>query len=374
MDALLPNPGWFRFAALDCSPFAATKEKILIGSGCDPGFAAAPGKTTPVKITDVAMAAGVAPMTVSRVINTPDRVSPETTARVREAIDRLGYVPNLIAGGLSSRKSRMVAAIVPTIAHPMFASVVQAFSDSLRHAGYQVMLSICGYEDTDDEALFRALLGRRPDALLITGSGYSPAAWQMLIEARIPVVEIWDVSTRPIDMLIGFDHVQVGAEVATFFLRKGHDRFAVLAARDSRALMRARGFRETVARAGGAVVLEQVMPAPSTIAAGRQGLRALLPLLDRRCAVFCGSDLMAFGMVTEARVQGVPVPEHLAVCGFGNFELSAMNDPPITTVNLEGAGTGRSAAAFLLRRLAGEGPRDADRVQVPFHIIERATS
>jgi LacI family gluconate utilization system Gnt-I transcriptional repressor len=73
-------------------------------------------------------------------------------------------------------------------------------------------------------------------------------------------------------------------------------------------------------------------------------------------------------------VQGVPVPEHLAVCGFGNFELSAMNEPPITTVSLEGASTGRSAAAFLLRRLAGEAPRDGDRVQVPFRIIERATS
>src|SRR5208283_2795475 len=117
-------------------------------------------RPAPVKITDVAAAAGVAPMTVSRVINTPDRVSPETTARVREAIDRLGYVPNLIAGGLSSRKSRMVAAVVPTIAHPMFASVVQSFSDAMRRAGYQVMLSICGYDDSDDEALFRALLGR----------------------------------------------------------------------------------------------------------------------------------------------------------------------------------------------------------------------
>ena len=114
---------------------------------------------SPVKITDVAAAAGVAPMTVSRVINTPDRVSPETTARVRAAIEKLGYVPNLIAGGLSSRKSRMVAAIVPTIAHPMFSGVVQAFTDSMRRAGYQVMLSISGYEDTDDETLFRALLG-----------------------------------------------------------------------------------------------------------------------------------------------------------------------------------------------------------------------
>jgi LacI family gluconate utilization system Gnt-I transcriptional repressor len=340
----------------------------------DPAIRPAPMKNMPVKITDVAAAAGVAPMTVSRVINTPDRVSPETTAKVREAIDRLGYVPNLIAGGLSSRKSRMVAAIVPTIAHPMFASVVQSFSDSMRHAGYQVMLSISGYDGTDDEAMFRALLGRRPDALMITGSGYNPAAWQMLIEARIPVVEIWDVSNRPIDMLIGFDHAQVGAEVAAFLLAKGHGRFAVLAARDSRASARARGFTEAVIKAGGVVVLDQQIPTPGTIAAGRDGLRALLPFLDQRCALFCSSDLMAFGVITEARVQGVPVPEHLAVCGFGNFELSAMNEPAITTVSLEGVSTGRSAAAFLLRRLAGEGPRDADRIQVPFRIIERATT
>jgi LacI family gluconate utilization system Gnt-I transcriptional repressor len=332
-------------------------------------------RSAPVKITDVAAAAGVAPMTVSRVINTPDRVSPETTAKVREAIDRLGYVPNLIAGGLSSRKSRMAAAIVPTIAHPMFAGLVQSFSAAMRHAGYQVMLSICGYaDDDDDEALFRAVLGRRPDAMLITGSGYSPAALQMLIEARIPVVEIWDVSSRPIDMMIGFDHVQVGAQIAAFLHAKGHDRFAVLGANDSRALARARGFTEAVAKLGGTLVLEKVVPAPSTIAAGREGMRALLPFLDQRCAIFCGSDLVAFGIVTEARVQGIAVPDNLAVCGFGNMELSQTNEPPITTVNLEGAGTGRSAAAFLLRRLAGEAPRDGDRVQVPFRILPRATT
>ena len=350
------------------------RKKTLFEPERPPADFQAAAKSTPVKITDVAAAAGVAPMTVSRVINTPDRVSPETTARVREAIDRLGYVPNLIAGGLSSRKSRMVAAIVPTIAHPMFASIVQSFSDAMRHAGYQVMLSICGYQDTDDEALFRAVLGRRPDALLITGSGYSPTAWQMLIEAHIPVVEIWDVSNRPIDMLIGFDHAQVGATVATFLLGKGHTRFAVLTARDSRAISRARGFTEAVTKAGASLVFDNNMPPPSTIGAGRAGLRALMPFLDQRCALFCSSDLLAFGVVTEARVQGVPIPQRLGVCGFGNFELSAMCEPPITTVNLDGTGTGRTAAAFLLRRLAGERPRDGDRVQVAFRIVDRASA
>jgi LacI family gluconate utilization system Gnt-I transcriptional repressor len=335
--------------------------------------AAAP-RSAPVKITDVAAAAGVAPMTVSRVINTPDRVSPETTARVRDAIERLGYVPNLIAGGLSSRKSRMVAAIVPTIAHPMFAGLVHTFSAAMRSAGYQVMLSISGYQEEDDEALFRAVLGRRPDALLVTGSGYSPGAWQMLIEAHIPVVEIWDVSSRPIDMIIGFDHARVGADVAAFLIGKGHRRFASLAAGDSRALTRARGFREAVEKAGFPVVSDRVAEAPSTIGAGREGLRALLPALTEPCAVLCSSDLLAFGVVTEARVRGIDVPDSLAVCGFGNFELSAMSEPPITTVNLEGERTGRSAAAFLLRRLSGEAARETERVQVPIRIIERATT
>jgi len=329
---------------------------------------------TQVKITDVAAAAGVAPMTVSRVINTPDRVSAATTARVRAAIDRLGYVPNLIAGGLSSRRSRMVAAIVPTIAHPMFSGVVLAFTDAMRKAGYQVMLSISGYDETDDETVFRALLGRRPDALLITGSAYSPGALQMLQEARIPVVEIWDVPARPIDMVIGFDHLRVGADVAAYFLAKGHDRFAMLMASDSRAVTRGRGFAEAMRAGGATLVLEQVIPAPSTIAAGREGLRQLLPHLDRRCALFCSSDLIAFGAVTEARVRGIAIPDRLAVCGFGNFELSETNEPSITTVNVEGVQTGRNAAAVLLRRLAGEDGRQPEQIQVPFRIIERAST
>jgi len=332
------------------------------------------GGPAPVKITDVAAAAGVAPMTVSRVINTPDRVSPETTARVRAAIERLGYVPNLIAGGLSSRRSRMVAAIVPTIAHPMFAGLVQSFTDVMREAGYQVMLSLSGYDSPDDEALFRALLGRRPDAMLITGAAYSQAAWQLLIEARIPVVEIWELTARPIDMLVGFDHEQLGAAVADFFLSKGHTRFAAFSAGDSRALARTRGFTDAARRAGGTIVAMPVVPAPSTIMAGREALRALMPNLTARTAVFCSSDQLAFGAMTEARMQGVPVPERLAVCGFGNFELSASSEPPFTTVNVEGVESGRTAAELLLRRLAGEPPRDADRIQVPFRIIERAST
>ena len=332
------------------------------------------GGASAVKITDVAAAAGVAPMTVSRVINTPDRVSPETTAKVRAAIQKLGYVPNLMAGGLSSRRTRMVGAIVPTIAHPMFSGLVQAFTDAMRAEGYQVLLALSGYGNHYDEEMVRTLLGRRPDAILITGAAYAPSAWQMLMEAGIPLVEVWERTPRPIDMVVGFDHAELGASVADFFLAKGHDRFACVFAGDSRAQTRMRGFADRVREAGGVMLRADTVPAPSTIQLGREFMRALAPRLDKRTALFAGSDQLAFGALTEARHWGIDVPTRLAVCGFGNYELSWSAEPPFTTVNIEGPATGHAAAEMLLRRLAGETTPEPERRAVPYAVLERATT
>src|SRR5579875_3841510 len=204
-------------------------------------------RPTSVKITDVAVRAGVAPMTVSRVLNSPDRVAAATARRVRAAIARLGYVPNLMAGGLSSRRSRMIAAVVPTISHPMFAMLIDRFTATLRGAGYQVMLSLSGYTDpTAEVELVRGLLGRRPDGILVTGVGHAPGVRQMLAGAGIPVVEVFDAGPHPIDVVIGFDHGAVGARVADHFLARHHQCFAMFAAGDQRAMARRRGFVDRV--------------------------------------------------------------------------------------------------------------------------------
>jgi LacI family gluconate utilization system Gnt-I transcriptional repressor len=325
-----------------------------------------------VKITDVAMAAGVAPMTVSRVLNTPDRVSTDTRTRVQAAIERLGYVPNLIAGGLSSRRSRMIAAIVPTIASPMFSVPVQSFTDALAHSGYRVMLALSGYADGTEDELIRAVLSRRPDGLLLTGAVRTQSVQRLLHEAGIPVVEIWDNAAAPTDMLVGFDHAEVGAAVAEFFLEAGHTRFAAMLASDPRAHARRTGFVQRLAKAGHALIELPIGGAPSGIADGRAGMRALIPRLEGRTAVFCSSDLVAFGAITEARIQNIAVPEMVAICGFGDFELSRQSDPPATTVSVDGTEMGRSAAAHLLARLRGEHPEK--RHIVPFRIVPRSTT
>jgi LacI family gluconate utilization system Gnt-I transcriptional repressor len=329
------------------------------------------GRGRNVRITDVAEAAGVAPMTVSRVLNDPERVSPETARRVRAAIKSMGYVPNLLAGGLSSRRSRMVAAMVPTIASPIFSAPIQGFTDRLAQAGYHVMLSLTGYRGDAEEAMLPAVLSRRPDALLLTGARHGPAARRMLAAAGIPVVEIWDVGPA-LDSLVGFDHEEVGREVAKFFLAAGHTRFAALAASDPRAEARATGFLREAAAGGGETIETRRLPAPSSITEGRQALREIAPQLHGRTALFCSSDLVALGAATEARTLGIHVPEALAICGFGDFDAGRAAEPPITTVSVDGNAIGRQAAELLLARMAGAAAGPG--VRVPFRILPRGST
>ncbi len=347
-------------------------------TGPNPGSAAAlrgpshgPSHGT-VKITDVAAHAGVAPMTVSRVLNAPERVTKETALRVRAAIAELGYVPNLVAGGLSSRRSRMIAAIVPTIATPVFADCIGSFTDALEFAGYHVVLGLSGYREEREDKLIGAFLGRQPDGLLLTGAAHSAATLRRVARAGIPLVEIWDAVAEPADMLVGFDHASVGEAVAAFFAEAGHRDFAVIAADDPRARARRDGFVAEFGRRGGTLVAEQRLAAPGSILAGREAARMLLPKLAGRTALFCSSDMVAAGALLEARDAGHAVPDRIAICGFGDFELGRALTPAITTVKVESAAIGALSAALLLRRLRGESV--TARTLVPFAIERRGSA
>ena len=109
--------------------------------------------------------AGVSGATVSRFFNAPQKLSAETAARIKGAVDELGYTPNLVAGGLASNRSRLVAALAPTIEQSIFAATIQAMTDELAGAGYSVMLGLTGTRDEHVERQLSAVLGRRPDGV-----------------------------------------------------------------------------------------------------------------------------------------------------------------------------------------------------------------
>src|SRR6185295_2739842 len=120
-------------------------------------------------VVDVARLAGVAANTVSRVLNHPEQVAAETRERVSEAIRVTGYVPNLMAAGVRSARSNLVAAVVPTVSGPMFLSTIQALTETLDANGYQLILGQGGYDGSREDALLNAIIGRRPAGIAIVG-------------------------------------------------------------------------------------------------------------------------------------------------------------------------------------------------------------
>lgn len=291
--------------------------------------------------------------------------------------DGAGYVPNILAGGLASRQTRLVAAIVPTISSPVFLEMIEALTRSLAAAGYQLMLGQSGYADSREEELLEAIIGRRADGVVLTGVLRSPLARRRLLASGIPVVETWDLTPTPVDMLVGFSHSRLGSAVAAYLHGRGRRRVAIISADDARARQRTDAFIETaqalkLAGSDG-IVPARYVAAPTTVGHGRSGLRELLEAHPDIDAVFCSSDSLALGVLNEAHAQGIAVPGRLGVIGLGDQGFARDLSPALTTVRIDGNLIGETAAHYILERIAGR--QVAEPVcDIGFTIVERSTT
>lgn len=328
-----------------------------------------------ITVHDVARVAGVSAITVSRALNSPDQLSETTLIRVRQAIEDTGYVPNLLAKGLNAKQSaRLVAALIPTLSGPVFSETIQALTHALARKNYQLILGQSGYgDDLREDDLLNAIIGRRPDGIVLTGVLRSDLGRKRLVSSGIPVVETWDLSASPIDMLVGFSHEQAGRAVCEFLHARGRCRPALITAEDARALRRSEAFAERATELGMASVPVITVPAPATLADGREGLVKLQQAHPEVDSVFCSSDMLALGVLTEAQARGLPVPRQLAVVGLGDLDFAASVYPSLTTVRIDGKAIGGYAAQFIMDR-AERIPQTTRIVDVGFSIIEREST
>jgi len=323
-------------------------------------------------LDDVARVAGLSSMTVSRAINTPERVRPETVERVMSAVKATGYIPNALAGGLATRRSRLVAVVVPQINNSMFVDTIQSLNDALAARGYHMLLCMSGYTPQTEAELVAALLSRRPDGIVLTGIHHSTELKKIVLNASVPVVEIWDSTPTPLDMLVGFSHEKVGQALGHFLQRKGYKRPGLIWAEDRRAQQRRAGLCEALTLCGFSAPLQVDVPLPARLALGREGVGALLA--QGECdVVVCSSDTLAQGAIMEAESRGLRVPQDLAVVGFGDLDFAASNRPAITTVSVDRHEIGLRAATLLADRIEGIDPENAIQ-DVGFTLIERESA
>jgi LacI family gluconate utilization system Gnt-I transcriptional repressor len=300
-------------------------------------------------------------------------VAPSTAERIRKAVADTGYVPDLIAGGLASRRSRLVAVLVPEIAHSIFNDTIEEMVNELARDGLIVMLGLTGSDDSGMPALIDAALSRRAEGVILSGSIATEAMRQQLQGRGATVIETWGLPEKPIDVAVGFSHTAVGTDVARFLASRGYRRPHLVVGNGPRARMRRDAFIREWTLSGGITPTQAQVDIPTHFSHARATWRHAMDLDPKPDVIVCGSDLLAQGLIVEAYAAGKKVPQDVAVIGFGNLSIAGEMRPTITSVDLDGARIGREAVAVLRRRAAGE--KITNRViDVGFRLIARESA
>lgn len=307
-----------------------------------------------VTLNTVARQAEVSAITVSRYFNQPESVSAELRERIAQVVAELGYVPNLVAGGLASARGRIVAMVIPNISGPIFASTIQGFSDILSRHGYQLLLASSYFDVAQEESAVRAFLGWSPAALVLTSHFHSPGTEKMLAEADIPLIETWDYQPDRAPVQIGFSHHQVGVSAANYLHGKGYRRIAFVlnsAPGDLSALERSEGYAATLRGLG----LEPWIFTPDAdrapFEAGKQAMHALMQASPRPDAIIFANDNLAAGGSLAAQRAGLQIPADCAVLGFGDYPFAEMLLPSLSTIKPPALEIGVLAATRVLQSL-----------------------
>lgn len=330
-----------------------------------------PADKTPT-LDDVAVRAGVSTATVSRFINNPTVVAKATAERIREAIAATGYIPNLLAGGLASSKSKMVAVLIPYLTDSIFNDTIQSMVEELSGAGTTVMLGLTGVSETRTEDLIRAALSRRVDAIIFTGP-MTPTVEQMVRRSPALFIQVWDLPEDPIGIAVGFSHTAAGRDIARFLASRGYRRPHVVTASGTRARMRRDGFVSEWDANNGGPVSESSVEVPSSFGHARRIFAEIRRLPEMPDVVVCGSDYLAQGIIVEALTAGLRIPDDIAVVGFGNSSIAGEMRPTITSVEVDGARIAREAIAAIRRH--GGGTRPEERwIDVGFRLVARESA
>jgi LacI family gluconate utilization system Gnt-I transcriptional repressor len=327
-------------------------------------------------LEDIARAAGVSKMTVSRVLRGGTGFSDQTRSRVLQQAERLGYVPNRLAtafGGDSA--SSLVGMCVPRLTSGLFGHVLDGVDRALGRLGFQLMIGANNHSVSEEEDWVRQVISWRPAGLILSGRTHSTGTIDLLRRAALPVVEIWDLTTSPIDMSVGFSHFDCGAEMGQHLIRRNRRRagyVGALARSDVMGAARMDGFRDALSRAGHPMAEAEILHDAPGFYAGYYGLETLLARRPDLDAVYFHNDEMAIGGLAFCQARGLRVPDDIGIVGWGGMEAASILPRRLTTTAVPTTAIGKVAAEALVARLRGEAGQDV--TVVPTRLVPGETA
>lgn len=325
-------------------------------------------------IKDVARAAGVSAITVSRVAAGSERVKPATRERVLKKMRELGYQPNMAARSMRTRQTRTIGFLIPDLSNELFSAVARSAETILSDAGY--MLFIFSSERSPDREIefLNQAAQRGMDGLILSLCDEThKGVRDTLKDLRIPMV-IWDRDIEGFEAdTVYNEHARPMQHITQKLISLGHRRIALMSAslkiRPGRE--RVRGFNLALAGENAKGVDGRVIVGPQNEAFGYDQLHALMSREEKPTALIVGGNDIFHGVMKGVQALGLRVPDELSIVGTDDRLVSELTTPPVTVIDRDMEAIGRSLAAVLLDRLAGRSESTPNHITLESEIVER---
>ena len=321
-------------------------------------------RKTNAKLEDIARATGVSKMTVSRVLRGGTGFSDATREKVMVEVERLNYLPNRIAATFgSSEASTLVGLCVPRFTSSLFGQLTQSIQSNLLRFGYQTVIGSHDQIAKEEETWVTSLAAWQPAGMILTGTRHTPGTRDLIKKLAVPVIEIWNLTTDPLDMAVGFSHYDCGLTMGRYFVEQGYRRIGYVGAMADVETMgrdRQSGFIAALAEAGQQLSAQEVMHDHPSFYAGFVGTEMILARSPKLDALYFHDDEMAIGGMAYLRKQGIRIKDDIAVAGWGAMEAASILPERLTTTEVPASMLGKSAAEMLIMRMRGEAVKDVD--------------
>lgn len=330
-------------------------------------------------LQDVAQIAGVSTATVSRALSYPDMVSKSTRDRVAKAVEVSGYRINKTARNLRTQRAHSVLVMLPDLGNPFFSTILEGISANLSRKGYSMLIASTSQVHASGERLVDYLDDGRADGMIILDGGLSDDVIKTLEKAphakRILFACEW-ISDMEFPSVRSENRRGTGAAVRHLH-NLGHTKIAHITGPDTNVLTHARK-DAFIAEAEALNLLlrpEWIIQGDFSLTAGCAAAKTWLALKDRPSAVFCASDLLALGFISELSRHTIKVPEEVSVMGFDDIDLAEQFIPPLTTMRQDRLRIGETAANMLLSRLEGNQQDNEESMSiVPVSLVIRGST
>nr|WP_228025396.1 substrate-binding domain-containing protein [cf. Phormidesmis sp. LEGE 11477] len=328
-----------------------------------------------VGLIDVARLAGCAPATVSRRLNSPEKVSEDVIKSIDAAISQLGYVRNASARALRANRSKLVGAVIPTLRHSIYAEMLAGLQQTLANHGFALIHTTSDYDIDEEYRQVMTLVERGVEAIVLVGTRHRSKTFTLLKEQNVNLVVTYAIESDFKLSSVGFDNRRAAELAADRLYELGHRRFTMLAGvthNNDRAQLRVDGFVDRLKSKGVEATSIEIREAPYVIEEGRAAMEDVLAKHPDVTGVFCGSDILAVGALRACRVRGLSVPEDISIIGFDNLEIAAFTEPPLSTLDVPAFGMGSETANHIM--LSDPKSPTVRKVELDVKLLDRGTT